>query len=56
MWKYVLVAIATGLVSVAAERPNILLFTADDLHSGSLATYGSKLDLTPNLDRFARRD
>jgi N-sulfoglucosamine sulfohydrolase len=54
MWKYVLVAVATGLVCVAAERPSILLFTADDLHSGSLATYGSKLDMTPNLDRFGR--
>lgn len=38
----------------AAERPNILLFTADDLHAGSLGVYGGKpKDLTPNLDAFA---
>lgn len=38
----------------ADERPNILLFTADDLHAESLGVYGGKpLDLTPNLDAFA---
>lgn len=39
---------------LAAERPNILLFTADDLHAGSLGVYGGRPnDLTPNLDAFA---
>ncbi len=39
---------------LAADRPNILLFTADDLHAGSLGVYGGKVaDLTPNLDAFA---
>lgn len=38
----------------AADRPNILLFTADDLHAGSLGVYGGKpTKLTPNLDAFA---
>ncbi|MEZ6129724.1 MAG: sulfatase [Planctomycetaceae bacterium] len=38
----------------AVERPNILLFTADDLHAGSLGAYGGKpTGLTPNLDAFA---
>ncbi|MFT4587030.1 MAG: N-sulfoglucosamine sulfohydrolase [Candidatus Binatia bacterium] len=38
----------------AADRPNILLFTADDLHAESLGVYGGKpADLTPNLDAFA---
>jgi N-sulfoglucosamine sulfohydrolase len=38
----------------AADRPNILLFTADDLHAESLGVYGGRpLDLTPNLDAFA---
>lgn len=38
----------------AADRPNILLFTADDLHAESLGVYGGKpKDLTPNLDAFA---
>jgi N-sulfoglucosamine sulfohydrolase len=40
--------------ATAAERPNILLFTADDLHAESLGAYGGRpVDLTPNLDRFA---
>ncbi len=37
----------------AAERPNILLFTADDLHAESLGSYGSKAEMTPHLDRLA---
>ena len=37
-----------------AEQPNILLFTADDLHAGSVGAYGGMpSDLTPNLDAFA---
>ncbi|PHS00307.1 MAG: sulfatase [Blastopirellula sp.] len=40
----------------AADRPNILLFTADDLHAESLGVYGGKPnDLTPNLDKFANQ-
>lgn len=40
--------------SSAADRPNILLFTADDLHAESLGAYGGKpANLTPNLDAFA---
>lgn len=46
-------ACSVGTVS-AADRPNILLFTADDLHAESLGVYGGKpTDLTPNLDAFA---
>jgi len=38
----------------AADRPNILLFTADDLHAESLGVYAKKPnDVTPNLDAFA---
>lgn len=38
----------------AADRPNILLFTADDLHAESLGVYGGKpAGLTPHLDAFA---
>lgn len=37
-----------------ADRPNILLFTADDLHAESLGVYGGRpRNLTPNLDAFA---
>lgn len=39
---------------LADGRPNILLFTADDLHAESLGVYGGRPDdLTPNLDAFA---
>lgn len=42
------------LPTAKADRPNILLFTADDLHAESLGVYGGKpADLTPNLDAFA---
>lgn len=34
-------------------RLNILLFTADDLGWTSVGCYGSGLDVTPNIDRFA---
>lgn len=45
---------AISLDLSAAGRPNILLFTADDLHAESLGVYGGKpADLTPNLDAFA---
>ena len=38
----------------AKEKTNILLFTADDLHSDSLGVYGGlPKNLTPNLDKFA---
>ena len=40
----------------ADDRPNILLFTADDLHAESLGVYGGKpAGLTPNLDAFAAK-
>lgn len=42
----------TSQVDAAAERPNILLFTADDLGYEVVA---DSLDLTPNLDRFAEQ-
>ena len=46
------------LVSVvgvfARPRYNVLLFTADDMHAESMRTYGSKTDMTPQLDRFAK--
>jgi len=46
--------VGTILSAPAEERPNILLFTADDLHAESLGVYGGKpIDLTPNLDAFA---
>jgi N-sulfoglucosamine sulfohydrolase len=45
-------ALSLGLS--ANEKMNILLFTADDLHSESLGVYGGQpADLTPHLDKFA---
>jgi N-sulfoglucosamine sulfohydrolase len=36
------------------QKPNILLFTADDLHRDSLGCFGGRVaGLTPNLDVFA---
>jgi N-sulfoglucosamine sulfohydrolase len=55
MQLHVLAILLTMVLSVgAAQRTNVLLFTADDLHAESLGVYGGKVaDLTPNLDRFA---
>ena len=40
--------------AMAKGRPNILLFTADDLHAESLGAYGGRpADLTPHLNAFA---
>jgi len=40
--------------ALAAERPNILLITADDLNCDSVGVFGSKVrGTTPNIDRLA---
>lgn len=40
--------------SGSRKTPNVLLFTADDLHRDSLGCFGGKVPgLTPNLDAFA---
>ncbi|HEY1123413.1 MAG TPA: sulfatase-like hydrolase/transferase, partial [Haloferula sp.] len=38
----------------AAEKPNILLITADDMNADSSGWMGNPLQSTPNLDSFAR--
>lgn len=38
----------------AAKPPNVVLFLADDFGWTDLASYGSKLYETPNIDRLAR--
>jgi len=40
-------------LAVAAEKPNILLITADDMNADSPGWMGNPLQPTPNLDRFA---
>jgi arylsulfatase A len=39
--------------ATAADRPNIVIFLADDLGWGDLGCYGHPTMRTPNLDRFA---
>jgi arylsulfatase A len=48
-----LAAFALPNVAVAAERPNVVVFLADDLGHGDLGCYGHPVIKTPNLDRFA---
>lgn len=51
---FAIIVVCSFTSLAAAERPNVLLFTADDLHAESLGTYGGRpIDLTPNLDAFA---
>ena len=39
---------------MAAERPNVLFITLDDMNFDSVGVYGSKVpDTTPNLDQLA---
>ena len=37
----------------ASERPNFVVFLADDLGYGDLASYGNPIIATPNLDKLA---
>jgi len=39
--------------NLAADRPNIVLFLADDLGYGEPGCYGNAAAITPHLDRFA---
>lgn len=46
--------VASAAHALAAERPNILLITADDLNCDSVGVFGSKVkNTTPNIDRLA---
>ncbi len=55
--KYILSALATcatfTLSAQKAEKPNLVLFLADDCSYFDLACYGSTDSKTPNIDRFA---
>jgi arylsulfatase A len=42
------------LGSFATEKPNIIIFLADDLGWGDLGCFGNKIIQTPNLDAFAK--
>jgi arylsulfatase A-like enzyme len=51
------ILIAIGLVSnaLAAERPNIVIFIADDMSWHDCGPYGAKDVRTPSLDQLAQR-
>src|SRR5687768_2926076 len=40
--------------SLAADRPNILFIMTDDHAAHAISAYGSKINLTPNMDRLAK--
>jgi len=44
---------ATGLLGDQPDKPNVVVFLADDMGWGDSATYGHKLVQTPNLDKLA---
>lgn len=46
--------VASACSAVAATRPNIVFFLADDLGQRDLGAYGSTFYETPNIDRLAR--
>ena len=57
---FVILALLTSSLNAqsigVAKPPNILLFTADDLHAESLGAFGNQQPgLTPNLDSFAKQ-
>jgi len=55
--KYLLpvlsVLLITATSSLAANKPNIVVFLADDMGWGDLGCYGNKIIKSPNLDEFA---
>ncbi|MDP0489830.1 MAG: sulfatase-like hydrolase/transferase [Verrucomicrobiota bacterium JB023] len=42
-----------ALPAAAADRPNIVIFLADDLGYGDLGSYGNQIIQTPHLDQLA---
>lgn len=52
--RLILTLLATACLQ-AAERPNLILFLADDLGHGDLGCQGHPIIKSPNLDAFARQ-
>lgn len=47
-------AVACALPAATADKPNVVIFQADDLGYGDLGHYGQPRIKTPNLDAFAK--
>lgn len=43
----------TALSETTPSRPNVILIYADDLGYGDLGCYGSKVNVTPYIDKLA---
>ena len=52
---WIALVILAATTATAADRPNIVLFFADDFGYGDLGCYGHPSILTPNIDGLARR-
>ena len=51
-----LFCLTSAMGARAAERPNILIITIDDMNADSMGTFGCKLtDTTPNMDRLVKQ-
>ena len=58
IWRVVVSACllcAVGAIADAADRPNILLITADNLGYGDVGCYGNAAVKTPQIDRLAEQ-
>lgn len=53
-WIGLGMSLLAGFNALAAERPNILFFMADDHGYQAMSCYGSRVNETPNIDRIAR--
>lgn len=47
------VRLVDTLVPTTGERPNVFIFVIDSLRPDFLGAYNSKVDFSPNIDRFA---
>jgi len=45
---------APAAAQIAADRPNIIFIFTDDHAAHAISAYGSKINVTPNIDRLAR--
>jgi N-sulfoglucosamine sulfohydrolase len=53
-WLPALVPVILGVSAAAAERPNVLIVTVDDMSADSLGAFGCRLEGTsPHIDRLA---